>query len=74
MRVAVVVLADRVVVDVFRGARRRARIEVPGADPDGRRLVALTGEPDLLLVWRNPDGDRIDARYQVTASSIALAG
>ena len=75
VRIVVVALADRVVVDVFRAARRRARIEVADADPDGR-LVALNliGEPDPLLVWLNPDGARIDSRYQVTASSIKFVG
>jgi hypothetical protein len=73
--VAAVSLGDRVVVDVFRGGRRRARVEVPGADPGGR-LVALTliGAPTPTLVWRNPDGGRIESRYQVTATSIELVG
>ena len=34
-------------------------------------LFSPAGEPDLTLAWRNPDGERIDARYRVTATSIA---
>lgn len=70
---AVVALGRSVVVDVFRGVRRSARIALPGADPAGRLLVLTPlGEPDLTLAWRNPDGTRIEQRYRVTASSIAL--
>jgi hypothetical protein len=70
--VAAVALPGGVALDVLRGTRRRARIDVPGADPAGR-LVVFTpgGEPDVTLAWRNPDGRRIEASYRVTATSIA---
>lgn len=69
---AAVVLPRGVAVDVLRGARRRARIALPGADPAGRLvLFSPAGDPDLTLAWRNPAGERIEVRYRVTASSIA---
>ena len=69
--VAAVALDDAVVLDVFERGRRRARIDLPGADPAGRPLLlTLVGEPDLTFAWRNPGGERIDARYRVTATSI----
>ena len=69
--VAAVALEDVVVLDVLQGGRRRARIELPGAEPAGRPvLFTPVGEPDLTLAWRNPGGGVIEARYSVTATSI----
>jgi hypothetical protein len=71
--VAVVRLPDRVVLDLSRGARRLARLEVPDADARGR-LVIFTGEgaPEPHLEWRNPDGRTITHDYRVSASAIKL--
>jgi hypothetical protein len=69
--VAAVALEEAVVLDVLQDGRRRARIDLPGADPAGRPvLFTPAGEPDLTLAWRNPGGGLIEARYRVTATSI----
>lgn len=69
---AVVALPGAIAVDVLDGARRRARITVPGADPRGRPAALTTkGEADLTLAWRNPGGARVEVPYRLTAASIA---
>jgi hypothetical protein len=68
--VSVVVLGGAVAFDLFDGARRLARVQVPGADGRGQ-LVSLTGRAGAARVrWRNPGGRRIDARIAVTSAGL----
>lgn len=74
-RVVVVRLADGIVVDLFAGGRRIARVPAPDTDLDGRLLnFTATGGPYPLLRWRNPSGVTLSHAYTVGPRSLALRG
>jgi hypothetical protein len=74
-RLALVLLPDRVVLDLFQGSRRIARLDVPDADPRGE-LLALrerTIRAAHELRWRNPRTARLVVHhYAVKERRIAL--
>jgi tRNA A-37 threonylcarbamoyl transferase component Bud32 len=77
VRVALVKLSGRLGLDLFRGARRAARIDVPGAESDGELLlfapVAGAALPSAMSVeWRNPDGRVVTHIYAVSPGSFRL--
>jgi hypothetical protein len=71
--VAVVVLRDRVAVDLLRGSTRLQRVDVVGADPRGTLVsfdhasVAAIGP---LVVWRNPGGRELVRDYRARADRL----
>jgi hypothetical protein len=68
VRVALVVIDGRVVVDLERGGRRRARLELAGLDPSGRPMEFKSFESpgndsQLNVGWRDPDATSTEERY-----------
>lgn len=58
--VSLVRLPGRLVMDLGRGGRRAARIDVAGADPEGRLVIleqGFTTRDYVRVQWRNPGGD-----------------
>jgi hypothetical protein len=77
VRVALVALPGRIALDAFRGARRIARSDVPGADPRGvlSRMEQEIRVPlgAVYLSWWNPGSEvPLDHRYTVRPRSIAF--
>jgi hypothetical protein len=75
LTVAVVRVARRVVLDLFRGRHRVARIAVPDADARGALVdlrVSSSGgsEPRPTLRWRNSGGAAVVHTYRLTAASL----
>jgi tRNA A-37 threonylcarbamoyl transferase component Bud32 len=80
VRVALVKLPGHLVLDLFRGSRRAARIDVPGAESGGKlQLFAPAGAIDIAggvaipvgvrLEWLNPGGRVVGHLYAVGAGS-----
>ena len=77
MRAAIVGLPGRIALDAFRGTRRVARIDVPGADPRGllsRIEQEIRGSIGAVYVsWWNPGSEvPLDHRYMLRPRSIAF--
>jgi tRNA A-37 threonylcarbamoyl transferase component Bud32 len=72
-RLAAVALPERVALDLFKGERRVARLQVPDADPRGA-LVTLRPvgtKAGLELSWMNPGSEPpLVHHYRVTARGI----
>lgn len=68
VRVALVVVDGGVAIDLERGGRRRARLELAGLDPAGRSVEFKAFESpgndsQLNVGWRNPGSTETDERY-----------
>jgi hypothetical protein len=77
VRAALVALPGRIALDAFRGTRRIARIDVPGADPHGvlARIEQEAATPDgaVYVAWWNPGSEvTLDHRYKLRPRSIAF--
>lgn len=77
VRAALVALPGRIALDAFRGTRRIARIDVPGADPRGvlslieQETRAPTGA--VYVSWWSPSSEvTLDHRYMLRPRSIAF--
>jgi hypothetical protein len=77
VRAALVALPGRIALDAFRGTRRIARINVPGADPRGvlSRIEQEVRVPlgAVYVSWLNPGSEvTLDHRYMLRPRSIAF--
>ncbi len=70
----VVDLGDSIALDLFRGSRRLARIEIPDVDPEGSLdffdYHDLRTPDGAIFNWTNPDGSGIRHDYLIEADSI----
>jgi hypothetical protein len=77
VRASLVELPDRIVLDAFRGSRRVARIEVPGAEPGGALMLieqeAEAPSGSVHVSWWNPESEApLNHRYRLGPRSIAF--